>query len=121
VSGVTLEEVVTIRVTAKCGACGKEIVWKRRLDSSSLSSGNTTERAAYHPEEMRRGIRGVMVQRRWDSVMCGATRELRRAARVFHPGEPGQAPIEHDGDGWGNWFPESRSIRNTRNSLGLAA
>jgi hypothetical protein len=37
VSDLLFEEVVTIRVTARCPQCRKEITWKRKLDAEIVS------------------------------------------------------------------------------------
>lgn len=63
---------VTIRVWARCPACGKTIERSHVLDGESLTTGNTTQTAKYAANYLLAEVNQQKQKRQWRDDQCAA-------------------------------------------------
>lgn len=65
---------VVLTVEAVCPRCGNTCRVSARLHEESLTTGNTTERAAYVANQLRAEVDCMKALRLWDAHHCGRCR-----------------------------------------------
>lgn len=72
----TTASVVTVELwcVVECPNCGAMLRLAATLPENSLTTGNTTQTAAYHAEMLREQMLTVQKARLWNGEMCGRCR-----------------------------------------------
>jgi len=67
---------VMLLVRATCPGCKTVIEMQNVLDEESLSTGNTTQRAAFWAKQMKEQVQAKLERRGWTPQMCGKCRDI---------------------------------------------